>query len=541
MVVPVSIQQRSSNLFEIHFPYDEATIQKMRLCLSVKWNKARRTWESNGLNSILEFRRFGVPFHAADDKTAYAIERMDRQILQLAQAVQSTGEGMYGFQTAGIEYLTIAQRAVIGDSMGLGKTRQVLCAVQNLSPKNVLWVTEKSLLWKTLSQVKLWMGEETDAVIAPQTKRERQAYVQNPAWMTITTYDQIRSRDFTGPYDAVVFDEATRVKNTQTSSAKLLKRLTDQARVVFAITGTPLEIRVEEYFGIFNLVREDVLGHDAWKFRGQHVETDNFTGAVVGAKNIRLLRDRTGPYLIRREKADVLHMLPPKVEDEVKFALTPEEYAQYETLTKQELERLLGQPVQNQLVVLLRAQQFVAAPQIINSKWGMGSKFEALKDVLEDHNGRALVFAQWTEVTDRLVKELDINPLAYIHGDVPGEERFRRNEMFNRGELGNVMVGTDAMAKGLDFSADLVIHYTQLWNPAKMEQREDRCYGIGRGIEGRSTVAVTLVAEATIDEAMAEILRRRELLFDEVVNGTADILRRAKLPALERVLKGHFG
>jgi SNF2 family DNA or RNA helicase len=92
----------------------------------------------------------------------------------------------------------------------------------------------------------------------------------------------------------------------------------------------------------------------------------------------------------------------------------------------------------------------------------------------------------------------------------------------------------------MDVSADLVVHYDLLWNPAKEAQREDRCHGIGRGMEGRVTHVVRLIARGTIDEGMRRVTARRSALSADIVDGAAGeaFLKRLSASAIQRLLAG---
>ena len=56
----------------------------------------------------------------------------------------------------------------------------------------------------------------------------------------------------------VILDEAQRIKNWPTQTAKTIKRL--QSRYAFVLTGTPLENRIEEIYSLVEFLDPLVFG-----------------------------------------------------------------------------------------------------------------------------------------------------------------------------------------------------------------------------------------------------------------------------------------
>ena len=83
----------------------------------------------------------------------------------------------------------------------------------------------------------------------------------------------------------------------------------------------------------------------------------------------------------------------------------------------------------------------------------------------------------------------------------------------------SVLVATDAAAHGLNLQgAGLVINYDLPYNPARVAQRVARAHRIGTR---DPVLAIHLVAEATVEERILDILRRKQALFEKVVGDEA--------------------
>jgi SNF2 family DNA or RNA helicase len=97
-------------------------------------------------------------------------------------------------------------------------------------------------------------------VFGPRTQRH-DAY-REPAFFTIVNYEQVLSDadDINAVLrpDVIVLDEAQRIKNWQTKTARRVKSL--RSHYAFVLTGTPVENRIDELYSIIQYLDPEVLG-----------------------------------------------------------------------------------------------------------------------------------------------------------------------------------------------------------------------------------------------------------------------------------------
>jgi len=121
---------------------------------------------------------------------------------------------------------------------------------------------------------------------------------------------------------------------------------------------------------------------------------------------------------------------------------------------------------------------------------GDESKFERLRDVLQDQAHRHekfIVFTEHRDTLDFLVRRLEglgyTGRVASIHGGLRFDERERQVEFFRReGESGaRFLVATDAAGEGINLQfCRLMVNYDIPWNPARLEQRMGRIHRYGQ-------------------------------------------------------------
>lgn len=100
-----------------------------------------------------------------------------------------------------------------------------------------------------------------------------------------------------------------------------LSLYTLSGRFKLALTGTPLENHLGEYFSVIDLCVPGPLGEY------ERFKTD--LKRVAGRALDRVLR-RTRLFILRRTKAEILRDLPPKIEHEVFLDLTDRQKAPYQ-------------------------------------------------------------------------------------------------------------------------------------------------------------------------------------------------------------------
>jgi SNF2 family DNA or RNA helicase len=128
-------------------------------------------------------------------------------------------------------------------------------------------------------------------------------------------------------------------------------------------------------------------------------------------------------------------------------------------------------------------------------------------------------------MTELILDELDAMGVKYLYiwGDTPKRDRAAMQQKFNDDPNISLMVGTEAMSAGLNFTAaDYVINYDDNWAPAVMRQREDRAHRIGQ----RNVVTVVnFICMGTIEERIREVLFSKEAISSQTLgDGTDEVV-----------------
>ncbi|MEM9176128.1 MAG: DEAD/DEAH box helicase [Myxococcota bacterium] len=441
------------------------------------------------------------------------------------------------YQRQGVDWLVFLRRAGLGallaDDMGLGKTLQALCAIEGrtlvVAPTSVLhgWIREIERFRPSLD-VRLYHG--------PGRR------LDDTAQVTITSYALLRQdADLLTKttWDCVILDEAQAIKNPESQIARAAHRLDARAR--FALTGTPVENRLDELWSQLHFLNPGLLG-------GRTDFRDRYARPIAdGDESVaERLRQRIRPFLLRRLKADVAPELPPLSEIVLDCDLSDDERAVYDSVraatVRDVVERLrAGGNVMAALEALLRLRQAACHSSLVpgqESETGTSSKLETLFACLEEavaDGHKALVFSQWTSLLDLLEPGLQNREIDWLRLDGSTRDRGAVVNGFQANDGPPVMLlSLRAGGTGLNLTAaDHVFLLDPWWNPAVEQQAADRAHRIG---QDKPVVLHRLIARNTVEEGILRLHARKRALADaalEDADGSSRLSRDDLLELLE--------
>src|SRR6266568_4964849 len=236
------------------------------------------------------------------------------------------------YQREGMLHLAFGERVLLADEMGLGKTVQAIAACELLSRRKgitkVLVVCPASLKAEWEEQIARFVDRPARAVFGPRPERLH-AY-RNAVFFTIVNYEQVlidaEAINTELAPDVVVLDEAQRIKNWHTKTARRVKAL--RSPYAFVLTGTPLENRIDELYSIVQHLDPELLG-PLFRFNRAFYQLDS-RGRPVEYQNLEDLRERVASVMLRRRKADVEGELPGRTVKTYFVPMAGEQQSRYE-------------------------------------------------------------------------------------------------------------------------------------------------------------------------------------------------------------------
>lgn len=429
---------------------------------------------------------------------------------------------LYPYQLTGWNWLRflIGQDigALLADEMGLGKTLQVISVIVDPHDHKIM---APSLIVAPGSLLENWRREfEKFAPSVTVLKHQGRDRTGRPADLEdydviITSYDTVvRDQSLLMMMDwrVIVADEAQNIKNPdalRTRSIKLLPR-----QVALAMTGTPIENRLEDLWSVMDFAVPEHLG-------AQQDFQEQFANTIDGAARLEPI---VSPLMLRRRVADVAKDLPPRIEVPQVLEMSDEEADNYDRIRQQIVEQYGN--VAN-LVALTSLRQYCAHPALLEPDIAQLSEFtkiERLREILDEifaQGEKVIIFTSYTAMADRIAEIVQEDYgffAACLDGRLAIDDRQPLIDGFSDiTGAAALVLNPRAGGAGLNITAaNHVIHYNLEWNPALEDQASARSHRRGQ------TLPVTvhrLFFAGTVEEVVNDRIQRKRALSDTAVVG----------------------
>jgi superfamily II DNA or RNA helicase len=436
---------------------------------------------------------------------------------------------------------------VLADDMGLGKTVQSIAALLRLKEEGLL--EDGCLIVAPAALLENWERELSRFAPSLPVSRYhgtgRKLDRKNDVFLT--TY-QTAVRDAAKlekeKFSFLVVDEAHLMKNADTRMSQTVKRL--QPRFRLALSGTPVENRLEDLRSLFDFILPGYLGSPG-EFRQEY----RYPIEVLRSpEKAEILRKITAPFLLRRLKTDktIIKDLPDKIVSNEYAVLEKEQAALYESIVTETMKKSEDLDPKDRpalvLYLLTSLKQICDHPRVYDKESpavsSLSGKAQLLVTLLEEilaNREKALIFSQYVETLDCLsriiTKELG-EPVLLYHGGMSQGARSETIGNFQNDPASRLLlVSLKAGGLGLNLTAaSRVIHYDLWYNPATENQATDRAFRIG---QKRNVFVHRFITKNSFEEKIdAMISSKQELAAMTVSSGESWLARmsHAELKAL---------
>lgn len=484
----------------------------------------------------------GAPVTMTDEVRALLKELTTLPEERLPQGLQAE---LRPYQKRGYAWLyhtgQLGFGSILADDMGLGKTLQTIAFLLRLKEDGV-FQTKKSLVVVPTGLMNNWQEEiarfAPDLITAVYHGPDRDLKHCDKADVVITTYGVARAdvaRLKKMRLAALVIDEAQNIKNSGTAQSKALRSIPADRCV--ALSGTPVENRLSDYWSIMDFANRGYLG-TLKAFDEEYVKPIQADGDWEKAEQFKKI---TAPFLMRRLKTDktVISDLPDKIERNAWAALTPEQASLYQETVNRCMAVIEPMEGDDSETLFKRKglvlQMLLALKQICNhpTQYLKDGRYDAelsgktmllldLLDGITAANEKVLVFTQFVEMGELLQgfiqKTLGEQPMFY-HGGCSLKQRQEMVERFQNSRADRVfLLSLKAAGTGLNLTAaSHVIHYDLWWNPAVEAQATDRAYRIG---QHKNVQVHRMITRDTFEERINRLIQsKRDLAELTVASG----------------------
>jgi SNF2 family DNA or RNA helicase len=414
-------------------------------------------------------------------------------------------------------------RAMILAPVGAGKTAITLTAMQDmlangvvkrflvLAPKRVctdVWPIEQPK-WAPFHEIAVAVG----------TPKQRLAALRSDARIVVSNYDNIQwLAEQALDFDAIVFDELTRLKNPSGTRFKALLKVLEPMTIRWGLTGSFTSNGLEDVFGQCKIVDQSLLGRSKGAFMQQYFVLINkeFGEWAPRVGSLAGVMERIKPATYVLEAGDYKDKLPPMHVVEVRCDLDDRE--PYEKMKKD--FQALDVTAINAGVVTGKLQQMASGfvydtrrtaseiPGRFDSTqtavWFSSHKFDRLQELLdENQHANTIIVYQYQEELAEIKRRFTVTTLD----DVDAIKRW------NDGKVRLLAVHPKSAGHGLNlqFGGYHMVFLSLPWSLELYEQTVGRLHRSG---QAHAVWVYVMMTNKTIDEKIWGALHDKRAVSD---------------------------
>jgi hypothetical protein len=487
-------------------------------------------------------------------------------------------EILYDYQKEAATRISEARRILLADQPGLGKTLEVLGALElaglfeSGSGAVVLIATpiiNAQTTWRD-SIERFVMTRYPDASLvdvskgtASQKSKQFNRTLPDGVVFVLANHNAldmtpkgIRVPEIgTVTYDAVIIDESHMVLPIKdprklTNFWKGLNKIqmtSDAIRV--AISGTPDRGKLENRYGTWMFLYPERtsskwtwLEENFW-MNEQRVSKTRTIKVATTLKNQGMWLERDKAWMIRRTKQEVLPQLPPKRYVDVEVELGKEQRAAYLNQQMISERKIYDAKVEERdsgeaMVFALRARQLSTCSWkevdggVVPVVGGDSAKLDWLiewfdergfteRDDMADNSAKVVIVSSFSKVLHWLKAELDVRGVesAVLDGASDSARASIQREFQTAGLRVVLLSGSMGVGINLDAADDLIM-LDSPYDPDRIEQIEDRVH---RASNMHHVTIWNVIAVDTIDQAIMEKVSKRYKVTRQIMDGSRGI------------------
>ena len=423
------------------------------------------------------------------------------------------------YQDEAADFLYERDRAMILAPVGAGKTAITLTAMQDMLgngvAKRFLVLAPKRVCTDVWPVEQLKWAPNVPLAVAVGTPKQRLAALRSDAQIVVSNYDNIATLP-TASFDAIVFDELTRLKNPSGARFKALK--IDHINIRWGLTGSFTSNGLEDVFGQCKIVDQALFGRSKGAFMQQYFVLINKDfgewAPRVGSLAQVMARIKPATYVL--DAGDYKDKLPPLHVVEVRCDLDDRE--PYEKMKKD--FQALDVTAINAGVVTGKLQQMASGfvydtrrtaseiPGRFDSTqtavWFSSHKFDRLEELLdENQHANTILVYQYQEELAEIQRRFKVTTLD----DANAITRW------NKGEVRLLAVHPKSAGHGLNLQHG-GCHMVFLSLPWSLELYEQTVGRLHRSGQAHAVWVYVMMTNKTIDEKIWGALHDKRAVSD---------------------------
>jgi SNF2 family DNA or RNA helicase len=463
-------------------------------------------------------------------------------------------------QRVGISWLYFAQRGLLADAVGTGKTIHAAGLLALMKQREELSHNNRAVIVMRpagLMQFQAQMARCTKHIptmVAVGTSQQRIDRYLAP-WEVGLIGHQMLLQDLEKvlafEVSTIIVDDVDALRNRENRTAAAIKRVARDCERTIVMTGTPLQKKLHEMHSVLEpLGGREVFGSEL-EFRRRYIRSEAQTVydrkkgrrrniiKVVGYKNVNEFKRLLGPMALRRTAEDLDDVDMPVINAApVYLDLYPAQRTAYN-----ELRRGVMQIINEQGHMVTQATAMakvhtgakicagLAAVGLPDTE-GSAVKLDWIMQQVEDGGDleaeKVVVFINYKDTIRALQKRLTKAGIGFE--TVWGEERdkvarWNSQQRFWKDPTCRLLIGTTAIEQSLNLQiARHLINVDMILNPARMTQLAGRIQRDGSAF--KHVFVHNLLCIGTQEEKYLALLEREQALIDYVWDENSELFEK---------------
>ena len=522
----------------LSFQYDETVLGVIRTLSPRYWHAEQKEWELpvNKLTDIVG-QLSNCEIHIIGDLNALK----ERKVPNIDFKFKTKP---FDHQIDGFNYGLTHDAWLLGDEQGLGKTKAVIdiavAKKQMYGYKHCLIVCGvNGLKWNWVKEVHTHSDEEA-YILGQKVNTKGRTVIGSNAdkladiqridelpYFVITNVESLRDDKIAGALkkccadeiiNIIAIDEIHKCKDATSQQGKGILKLNAETKI--AMTGTPLMNTPLDLYIILKWLGYE--NHSFYAFKNHYCVMGGYGNyQIIGYQNTNELRELLNDMMLRRLKKDVLD-LPEKLYVDEYVDMSKEQWGIYNEVLddlRMNIDKIANTP--NPLAQLIRLRQATGYTGILSTEVAVSAKLDRMVELVEEavaNKTKVIVFSNWTQITDEVIKRLRCYNPAVITGQTSDADRPMQEAKFKDDDTCKVIIGTTgAMGTGLTLNSGTVeIFLDHPWTRAMYDQAVDRAHRIG---QSSNITVYNLLCKDTIDERVWNIVKGKGELSDALIDG----------------------
>jgi len=462
---------------------------------------------------------------------------------------------LYPHQEVAVAFLQEKRYVLLGDDMGLGKSRSLIEALETMPGLDgCVLVMRKPLIQTTWcneydGQFVQWSNGAEVLVYEPGARgiKTLKKFAEQPPkrfrWLVIN-YEAFRKKDvqqylikaMKSQSLAMACDESTAIKNRSAKQTKGVMEVGFHCRRRICMSGTPIDRNPLDLWSQCNFLGDKLIGPygNYYAYRNSimsrfKVQNNDLKIVTFDKVEMEKIARRMESFCLRRLKEEVIEDLPDKIFQTREVPMTTEQERVYKEMATQLYTEFEGQEFEAvvMLTKLLRLSQ-ITSGFCESTSLGASPKLEELMEILNESSGKVVVFCKFHGEIDMIRERLQKENIGFVefHGKnvtTRGDSAYKFTSDDNiRVCLAQVETG----GIGLNLqAAHTMVFFNNDWRYGVRDQAEDRIHRIGQ--PNHCTIidlmAVTAKGGKTINHYVKKVIETKEQLSTFILDNFREI------------------